>query len=238
MKFGFCTAELSSVKKIKNAGFDYAEVSVKDILIPLKPKQIWKKNKAKIKKLNFPADAANSFLNIKITGNNLDDNLISAYLKNAFSRAKELGVKIIVFGSGKARYIPAGFARKKAVSQFHDFMSKALAWAEKTNITIALEPLNKKETNFINTIDEAGKIIKNINNPYLKLAADFYHIMEEKDRLENLYEYKEELVHIHISDSERRLPGFGKYDFGKLIEVLRKIGYNSRISFECNYVGQ
>lgn len=233
MKFGFCATDYDEIKKIKNADFDYVEVSVKDILTPLCENKRWEKIRKKIKSYNFPIEAANSFLDIKIIGQGLDERLISDYLKSVFLRAKKLGVKIIVLGSGNVRRIPVSFTGKEALSQLREFLDKALFYAEKTGIIIALEPLNKKETNFINSIKEAGKIIKNVNSPYLKLAADTYHMIEEKENLESLYAYKDRLAHIHISDTSRQYPGFGGYDFNELFNFLKKIDYNGRISLEC-----
>lgn len=233
MRFGCCIKNLDHLEIIKKIGFDYAEISVKDILIPLQDDKKWKKNKRIMQQSNFPIEVANSFLDIKIVGKDLDYLTISNYLKNTFKRAKSIGVKIIGFGSGDARKIPENFSREKANAQLGKFLNLAIKYAEQNNITIGLEPLNKQETNLINSLEQAKQIIKKINNSYLKLTADFYHISKENEEIEKLMDVKEELIHIHVADNLRNCPGLGNYNFKKLFETLKKINYDSGISVEC-----
>jgi len=233
MKFGCCIKNLAHLELIKKIGFDYAEISVKDILISLRDDKEWEINKKIIQQSNFPIEIANSFLNIKVIGENLDYLVIDNYLKNTFERANSIGIKIIGFGSGDARNIPENFPKEKANAQLEKFLNMALKYAEQNSITIGLEPLNKQETNFINSLEEAKQIIKKINNPNLKLTADFYHLNKENEDIENLEDVKKELIHIHVADTLRKYPGLGNSNFKKLFKTLKKINYNSRISIEC-----
>ena len=93
-----------------------------------------------------------------------------------------LGVRLVVFGSGGARQVPEGFSKQEAFQQLVDFGKRIAPEARSRNITIAIEPLRKQETNIVNNTTEALAWVNAVNDPKIQLMIDFYHFSVEKRR--------------------------------------------------------
>lgn len=108
--------------------------------------------------------------------------------------------------------------------------SKAAAGA---GVTILLEPLNRYECDYLNTLEEGIRVIREIGMPSLKLLADTFHMnIEEADITASLRTAGPELGHVHLADSNRMAPGYGHLDVRGVLRVLRDIGYQGYLSFE------
>ncbi len=107
-------------------------------------------------------------------------------------------------------------------------------------IDLYIEPINRYETHFLNTLADAIKVRRKIkDHPHVKLNADLFHMaMEEQNSLQALRDYATDIGYIHLSDSNRRLPGQGMIDFEALGAVLKDTGYNGWLALECGNPGQ
>src|SRR4051812_38870897 len=144
MKFGICTSP-ANAPAAKSAGWDYVEVTVKDLMTD------------SAKTCALPIAAANVLVppEMRITGPDADIARLGRHLREVCDRANELGLKYLVFGSGGARNVPEGFDRKRAEAQILEFSRLAAETGAKAGITIVLEPLHRGECNIINTVAEA-----------------------------------------------------------------------------------
>ena len=107
-------------------------------------------------------------------------------------------------------------------------------YAGKKNVTVALEPINCISINFINTTQEGLALIREIDNPALKLMLDTNHMhISDKDMMRSFEEAKGEFVFIHATDSNRLYPGNCKIDFEQVIRKLHEVGYDGWISVEA-----
>src|SRR5260370_39596458 len=97
-------------------------------------------------------------------------------MKTTLQRGEQVGIRIIVFGSGSARACPSGYNRDEAVQQIGAHLAQWSEWAEKHNVQIVLEPLGYEETNTLNTVTEAGRLVASIDRPSARLLADIYHM--------------------------------------------------------------
>jgi sugar phosphate isomerase/epimerase len=158
---------------------------------------------------------------------------IRRYVHKAGEAASLIGVKVAVLGSGKARMIPDGWERPQAEEQILECLEIIAEEWKGTGITLALEPLNRKESNIINSVAEAVQLAQQINSPIVRVLADFYHMDEENEPLETILEHKDWIAHIHIADTGRLAPGTGSYPYDRFTEVLREISYNGMVSAEC-----
>jgi len=112
-------------------------------------------------------------------------------------------------------------------------------YAQDSGTCIWLEPLNRYETHFINRLDQAVEICQKVNNPNLRIMADFFHMdIEEVSITESLKKAKDWLSHIHLADSNRFLPGQGHLDFKSSFKVLSEINYNGYMALECGILGE
>jgi sugar phosphate isomerase/epimerase len=96
-----------------------------------------------------------------------------------------------------------------------------------------IEPINRYETNFVNSADEAMNLIDEIGHPAVRLLLDTFHMnIEEADPLATIRKAGSGLGYVHLADNNRRAPGQGHIDFPALIQALTEIGYEGYLSAE------
>jgi len=235
MKFG-CWTKIANICILKRNKYNFIELSMKDIL-PNGKQDNFEAIKKKVKTLNFRVDVLNRFISedLKLVGEKLDDRKIEEFVKIAIARAGEIGVKVIVFGSGSARNLPDDFPKETAMKQLREFLVMVADLAKPKNITIAIEPLNHEESNIINTVREAMKLAETVSRDNVKIMADLWHLEKEHEDYETLLEVKDYLVHIHVADTKRLYPGSGHFNYQSFFRVLKRINYNGRITVECKF---
>jgi sugar phosphate isomerase/epimerase len=220
------------------AGYSFVEENVKNFLAPLEADSVFEQKLALVKESKLPVEACNSFLpgNLKVVGPApLHDDIVK-FAETAFRRAKMAGVKTIVFGSGGARSIPEGFSRDEAKNQFISLCKKIAPIAKKYDVVISLEPLNKKECNFINSVAEGGEIVEAVNHKNFRLLADLYHMLMENESPANITKYGHLLYHTHIAEKNgRSAPGVNNEDFTPYFKALKEVNYKGRMAIECSW---
>ena len=108
--------------------------------------------------------------------------------------------------------------------------------AQKHNVVVVIEPLNKKESNIVNTVSEGAEIARAVNHPNIKLLADFYHMALENEGPQALIDAGALIKHCHIAEKERRTtPGVHSDDFTGYFKALKEINYTGAISVECRW---
>jgi D-psicose/D-tagatose/L-ribulose 3-epimerase len=105
--------------------------------------------------------------------------------------------------------------------------------AQKHGVTLAIEPLNRFETYFINIAEDAVKLAKAINNPYLKVQLDTFHLnIEEKNMGRAIVNTGEYLHHMHCCENDRGTPGSGLVNWTEVFESLAKVNYDRWLVIE------
>jgi sugar phosphate isomerase/epimerase len=105
--------------------------------------------------------------------------------------------------------------------------------AERRGVTLLLEPVNRYETNIINTAAEGIQIIKDIGSSRLKLLLDTFHMnIEERSIVESIVSALPWLSYVHFADSNRLAPGLGHLDFEGLLLTLVERGYQGPLGVE------
>ena len=105
--------------------------------------------------------------------------------------------------------------------------------AEKRGKQVCLEPLNRFETDFINTCDQGLKMIKDVGSPALKLHLDTFHMnIEEKHQGDAIRKAGKHLAHFHACGSDRGTPGNDHIDWKSIAKALREIRYNGNVVIE------
>ncbi len=100
-------------------------------------------------------------------------------------------------------------------------------------VNLLIEPINRYETNFINTALEATELIETIGLPSVKLLLDTFHMnMEEVDPCLTIRTAKRHLRYVHFADSNRHAPGQGHINFPSILAALADIGYQGFITAE------
>jgi len=146
----------------------------------------------------------------------------------------DLGGSVMVFGSPNQRNVQEGDTYE-AVWQRSVASFKAVgAEAERRGVTLALEPLTRKETNFLLTKDETVRLIDAVGSPAVRLHLDVKAMVGEEERPAEtiIREGAEHLAHFHANDVNLRGPGFGEVDFTPIAAALTDIGYDGFVSVE------
>jgi len=224
------------MKAVQDAGYDYVELPVA-VVKGESPDEEFKPIRDQIHEYSVVPEAWNCLLpgDMKVTGPEVDLYRVERFLRTAFERIEELGGEIVVFGSGGARKVPDGFPLDEARDQIVEFVTLAGRIAGDHGITIAIEPLNRAETNIINSVKEGLELVELVDHPFVKLLADLYHVGKENEPMQDIIEAGNEIVHTHIADvSDRMYPGRTEVEpHRQFFEALRSIGYNDRMSVEC-----
>lgn len=237
---GVCTSYSNAVL-IKSFGYSFVEEGVGRFLIPDEKSggdAQFAKNTQLVKSVGVPVRSYTSFFpgDLKSVGEETHHDAILQRTELALKRAKEVGSTNIVFGSGGSRRIPDGFDRERAKLQHIELSKKMAPIAEKYGITISIEPLNRSETNFVNSLAEGAEIVEAVNNPWFRLLADIYHMKKDGEGPEQIRKYGKLIVHCHIAEKENRTaPGVEGDDFRPYFKALKKIKYKNGLSLECRW---
>ena len=110
--------------------------------------------------------------------------------------------------------------------------------AGEAGILLAIEPLNRFETHFLNTDQDAAKLVQEVGHPNLKVQVDTFHAnIEEKDTPAAIRAVGGLLGHFHASESDRGVPGTGQVPWKECFAALRQIGYGGWVTIESFATG-
>ena len=223
---------------MKEAGGHSIEIGIAGFLMPERPDNEFLANAQKAQACPLPIRTANGFFpsDIRLVGPEVDYDRIERYTEVAMRRAADVGVKVAVLGSGTARKVPEGFPHEKALEQFTEVCRRVAPIAAKYNVVVVIEPLNRKETNLVNSVLEGLEIVKAVKHPNLQVLADLYHMAVENEGPESIIKAGKHLRHVHIAEKARRTaPGIEGDDFTPYFRALKKIRYKGSISLECGF---
>jgi sugar phosphate isomerase/epimerase len=231
MRIGLCTTP-DNLDLAARLGFDYVEFAVS--AIEALSDDEFSGIKSKIDKSSIKAERFNVLFpgSLKLTGVEADHGKIHAYLEKAFARVKALGGTVVVFGSGKCRTFPQGIAFKQTYKELVNVTKLIGEIAARYTITVAIEPLNRTETNCINSLIEGAMLEADVDMPSIGLLADLYHILRENEPMTDILLVKE-LKHTHVAVLEgRAFPTSSDKDVEAFFNALKQAGYNGTMSIE------
>jgi len=100
-------------------------------------------------------------------------------------------------------------------------------------VTLAMEPLNRFETYFINIAEDAVKLAKDVDHPNVKIHLDTFHMnIEEKDLYKAIKNTGSLVAHVHCCENDRSAPGTGHVDWNGVFKALHEINYNGWLVIE------
>jgi len=134
--------------------------------------------------------------------------------------------------TGRADAVPTDQYKKQwrtVVTNLQD----VCAYAEKRGRIISIEPLNRFETDFINTCEQALALIDDVDSPALRILLDTFHMnIEEKDASAAIRKAGSRLGHVHACGSDRGTPGNDHIDWKPIASALRGIRYKGDVVIE------
>lgn len=128
---------------------------------------------------------------------------------------------------------PTGQSKDQSIRLLIECLQGCLETASARGVCIALEPLNRYETDLIHTVGEGLELIRQIGSPNLGLLLDTFHMnIEEPDMQDSILRAGEHIFHFHVADSNRWYPGGGHLEFKTILQALKSTGYQGWISGE------
>ena len=109
--------------------------------------------------------------------------------------------------------------------------------AAETGAPIFLEPLNRYEAYLVNRLEQGVAFAEEVG-PEIRIMADFFHMnIEEADIAASIRAAGQQIVYVHVADSNRLQPGRGHLDFRPGFRALKEAGYDGWLGIECRVAG-
>jgi sugar phosphate isomerase/epimerase len=237
VKIGIC-CNPKDASGLDPESFDFLEVNVQGFLVPETDEAGFTPHLEAARSAIRPVKAANCFLpgDLKCVGPGMDRERLIRYAGTAFRRAGQLGVEIIVFGSGNARMAPDGYSRGLAMDDFVNLLRRLGPLAQRHGVTLVVEPLNKGECNFINSLAEGAEAVDLCDHPNIKLLADYYHMLKDGEPASEVVRFGRLIRHAHVAElAGRAFPGKSRENFHPFFEALQQAGYAGDVTLECKW---
>jgi len=156
------------------------------------------------------------------------------YICKIIDVASDVEARTVIIGSGgKTRSFEPGQDRAVVTKCMAEVIHACGEYAKKKDIILAVEAINRYETNFLNTLKEAVEFTEMVDHPNVRTMADTYHMnIEEVNPAEEIRKYGHTLANLHLADSNRQAPGEGHFDFASVAQALKEIKFSEYCSFE------
>jgi len=156
------------------------------------------------------------------------------YLRLLAKVCRKLGGHIMVLGSPQQRNLLPGVTRQQAADFAVEVFGQVVDEFAEQDVILCVEPLTKKETDFINTCDEAMEIISRVSHPSIMLHQDVKAMLgAESESIPSLiHRHKNFSKHFHVNDSNLLGPGMGETDYHPILQALIESHYSGWVSVE------
>jgi len=129
--------------------------------------------------------------------------------------------------------VERGIKREDAFGWLTEGVRMCAEYALGAGLTVLIEPINRYEVNYINTVAEALELIDAVGMQNVYVLVDTFHMNIEERSIEDSIKMAGKRVgHVHVADSNRWAPGLGHIDFASVKGALEEIGYSGYISAE------
>jgi len=227
MKFGVCCS-LAEAPVVLAAGFDYVELPSFEIAADTFNPARYHGQITPVTNLFFPG------------GFDLYQDDWQTYCQRLFPRANTLGIRTMVVGSGGARKAKDGQNPAEVEAEFVRIVSEMQNIAADSDITLAPESLNRKETNVGTSLGQLATALGQNNCQY---TADSYHVLQEAeadnelDDLPGLMEREmpSTPTHVHLGDLPRSPPVADDPHIQAFVSRLQSLNYTGLVSLECRW---
>lgn len=208
---------------------------MQNFLCPEAPEKSFTANHQALQKTGFLMPAANCFLppDLRVTGPSVDEKRLVRYARTAFRRARKTGIEFIVFGSAGARNVPKGWALSAGFEQYVAALRLLGPIAREQGVILVVEPLERGESNLVNTVLEGAVAVARAANPAVKLLVDIFHMLRNGESADDIVKVGKWIKHVHIAENkDRAVPGTRGEDFRPFLRALKAIGYRGMIALE------
>lgn len=158
----------------------------------------------------------------------------ATYFVELVKLCHELGGNVMIIGSPKQRSLLPGITREQALVYAQEVFTECLWLAQRLGVTLAMEPLGPKETDFLNTAAETIELIERIAHPNFRLNLDVKAMSSEQQPIPQIIrESRKHIAHVQVNDPNLLGPGMGEVKYEPIIAALREVGYDGWLSVEA-----
>lgn len=155
------------------------------------------------------------------------------YLDSLIRFCSDLGGWILVFGSPKQRNVHESLTYQQAWEYACQTFKHCAKTAQECGVYLCIEALPARETNFINTVEDALALVRAVDNPNFRVMVDVKSMCSELRPIPELIRRAgSQIAHVHANDESGRGPGMGDTDFRVVASALREIAYEGYVSVE------
>jgi D-psicose/D-tagatose/L-ribulose 3-epimerase len=223
----FTNKSFHLIKKVKDWGFDTIEIAIEDPthVDPALLKKILADNGLACGSVCAAVGPGRDF-----RGSKHEQQTSMDYMKGLLDMMPVFGATVLV----GPLYSSVGRAEPKTDDEFKqqwDAVVKNLkelsAYAAERKVRLAIEPLNRYETDFINTCDQVLKLVDDIGHDAAGILLDTYHMnIEEKNSAAAIRAAGRKLYHFHACGCDRGTPGNDHIEWDSIVAALKEINYN------------
>jgi D-psicose/D-tagatose/L-ribulose 3-epimerase len=232
-KSPFTTESLPLIKQFREWGFDSMELALEDAshINPAALKKVLSDNGMVCASMCAAMGPGRD-----LRGSMQDQQNAVDYIKSLLDVMAEVGTPVLVgpLYSAVGRAEPT--EKEEYKRQWETVVNhlKSLAeYAGERNLKLAIEPLNRYETDFINTCSQVMDLVKDVNHDAIGILLDTYHMnIEEKDSAKAILAAGKKLIHFHACGCDRGTPGNDHINWNAIVSALKQVGYDNSIVIE------
>jgi D-psicose/D-tagatose/L-ribulose 3-epimerase len=230
----FSNKTLGLVKKVREMGFDIIEICIEDpaTIDVSRINEALKENGLKTTicgAFGPDRDASSDDRNIRANA--------VKYLEACIDAARGLGAPFVAgpmySAVGKTRLLSPD-ERAKQWSLAVETLKPVADYAGQRGVQLAIEPLNRFETDFINTVEQGLDLVGRVGATNVGLLVDTFHMnIEEKDIPAAIRKAGSKVFHFHSCENDRGTPGAGHVEWKEVVSALREINYQGPVVIEA-----
>jgi D-psicose/D-tagatose/L-ribulose 3-epimerase len=157
----------------------------------------------------------------------------TAYMQALIHACGDLGGQVMIIGSPNQRDVQVGVPYRVAWGRFVDMIEACLDDAAARGVTLCMEALPPDQTNFCTSLDEAVKMVRQVDHPSFQTMFDVHNARLEREPLPELVRRTMPYIrHVHVNEMDGSYPGAGDIDFRSILFVLQEEGYRGYVSAE------
>jgi D-psicose/D-tagatose/L-ribulose 3-epimerase len=159
-----------------------------------------------------------------------------AYLKHLIDAVSTMGGTLVagpIYSAVGRQWQATPEQRKRDLERCTKNLKVVARHAQDKGVTLAIEPLNRFETSFINLTEQAVELMRMVDSPNVKLMIDTFHgNIEEKSLGKAIETAGKDLVHLHANENDRGTPGSGHVAWAEIAAALKKVKFSGTLSIE------
>jgi hypothetical protein len=240
VQWGKMVSDVSQVAEAASAGFDFVQ-PLKELAANLGKEQV-PGQKAQIHKTGPPFKVCTVPLpaDVRVTQKGFNIYVWMEHLKVAVHHLAELGCRKLVWSDGRARVLPIEGETAGYKEQVLQFLYMLCTVAAGFDMTVLVEPLGPRRTNFLNTLNETEDFLSRVGMDNLSALISLRELEPIGLSLSNLGDYRRLIGHVQLDnpdiyDGPRTCPRPADgYDYGSFLQALKEAGYAADISLPAD----